>query len=191
MPWQYGSGLFAMRWLSPVGGSSMVKVMQVGSCQMAVHPSLGQGALVPPVKACGEAGRRKGVWRRRVPCCLGPAPGCRASSSRRLTVYRCITRIHLSNLQPCLPSSPREGAADQEKGKDSWKEGGSEREVFLCPKGLVSVCLNQEVRMWRQERQSRDILSVCVCVCVCTLLSWGVIYVKITASRWWQPGMML
>ena len=37
-------------------GSSMVKVMQVGSCQMAVHPSLGQGALVPPVRACG-AGR--------------------------------------------------------------------------------------------------------------------------------------
>lgn len=87
-------------------------------------------------------------------------------SRRRLTVYRCITHIHLSNLQPCLPSSPREGAADQEKGKDSWKEGGSEREVFLCPKGLVSVCLNQEVWMWRQERQSRDILSVCVCVCV-------------------------
>lgn len=80
-------------------------------------------------------------------------------------MYRCITHIHLSNLQPCLPSSPREGAADQEKGKDSWKEGGSKREVFLCPKGLVSVCLNQEVRMWRQERQSRDILSVCVCVC--------------------------
>lgn len=39
------------------------------------------------------------------------------------------------------------------------------REVCLCPKGLVSVCLNQEVRMWRQEKQSRDIHSVCVGVC--------------------------
>lgn len=41
-------------------GSSMVKVMQVGSCQMAVHPSLGQGAPVPPDRARGERGRRRG-----------------------------------------------------------------------------------------------------------------------------------
>lgn len=60
-------------------GSSMVKVMQVGSCQMAVHPSLGQGVPVPPVRARGERVKRRGVWGRRVPCCLGPAPGCRAS----------------------------------------------------------------------------------------------------------------
>ncbi|KAG7228532.1 hypothetical protein INR49_007706 [Caranx melampygus] len=61
-------------------GSSMVKVMQVGSCQMAVHPSLGQAVHVPPVKAHGERGKKRGVRSWRVPCCLGPAPGCHASS---------------------------------------------------------------------------------------------------------------
>lgn len=40
--------------------SSMVKVTQVGSCQMAVHPILGQRAPVPSDRACGERGRKRG-----------------------------------------------------------------------------------------------------------------------------------
>lgn len=71
-------------------GSSMVKVTQVGSCQMAVHPSLGQGVPVPPVRARGERGRRRGVWGWRVPCCLGPAPGCRASSPGWAAASSCL-----------------------------------------------------------------------------------------------------
>ncbi|MEQ2225741.1 hypothetical protein ILYODFUR_020442 [Ilyodon furcidens] len=36
----------------------------------------------------------------------------------RLTVYQCITRLHLSNLQPHLPLCPGEGPEDQGKGKE-------------------------------------------------------------------------
>ena len=100
--------------------------------------------------------------------------------------------IGVSPASICLTSGPaflhpheREQRIKKRGGMD---EGARERkrEVCLCPKGLVSVCPNQEVRMWQQERQSRDVSSVCVCVCVCvfvwTLLSWGVIYAKITVS---------
>lgn len=71
-------------------GSSMVKVMQVGSCQMAVHPSLGQGVPVPPDRACGAKGRRGGSEVDVVPCCLGPAPGCRASSPGYAAASSCF-----------------------------------------------------------------------------------------------------
>lgn len=85
-----------------------------------------------------------------------------SGTNLRLTVYRRITRLHLSNLGPNLPASPREGAMDQEKGEEGRKEW--KREVCLCPKGLVSVCVNQEVRMWQQERH---LFTAHVCVCVC------------------------
>lgn len=68
----------------------------------------------------------------------------------------------------------------KKKGRKEWK-----REVCLCPKGLVSVCVNQEVRMWQQQRH---LFTVRVCVCVWTLWSWGVIYVKITAQAGGNQG---
>lgn len=41
----------------------MVKVMQVEMCQMAVHPLLGQGVPLLPVRAHRERGKRKGsLW---------------------------------------------------------------------------------------------------------------------------------
>lgn len=44
-------------------GSSMVKVRQVGSCQMAVHPLLGRGPQLPPVGARGDEREVSGCLR--------------------------------------------------------------------------------------------------------------------------------
>lgn len=56
------------------------------------------------------------------------------------------------------------------KKSGDWedREAGAKqrrREVILCPKGLLSVCLNQEVRMWWQQRQRRGMPSLRVCLC--------------------------
>ena len=112
-----------------------------------------------------------------------------AGANLRLTVYRCITRLHLSNLRPRLPPSPREGAADQEKGRNGWRsEGAKERSVSVSQR--IGLCLSKSgsENVTAGEAEQRHLFSVCVCVCVCvcvfvwTLLSWGVIYAKITVS---------
>lgn len=86
--------------------------------------------------------------------------------------------IGVSPASICLTSGPA-FLYPHEREQQIKKRGGMEkgarerkREVCPCPKGLVSVCLNQEVRMWWQERQSRDVpsVSVCVCVFVCLLV---------------------
>lgn len=45
-----------------------------------------------------------------------------AGANLRLAVYRCIIRLNLSNPRPASHPSPREGAADQEKGEEWRKE---------------------------------------------------------------------
>lgn len=80
---------------------------------------------------------------------------------------------------PLLFPSPREGTVAQGKGEERLKKW--KREVRLYPTGLVSVRVNQEVRMWQQGRHNRD---DCVRVCVCVLLDWGVVHVKITARSY-------
>lgn len=81
--------------------------------------------------------------------------------------------IGVSPTSICLtpgPASLHPHEREQQIKKRGRMEKGvreRKREVCLCPKGLVSVCLNQEVRMWRQEKQSRDIHLVCACVRVC------------------------
>lgn len=111
------------------------------------------------------------------------------SSSHHSRRYKqetdCVSAYHPpSSVWPQAPppSIPTRGSSGSRKGEERRKEW--KREVRLCPTGLVSVCVNQEVRMWQQERHDRDIPSLrpCACVCVCALLDWGVIHVKITAS---------
>ena len=90
-----------------------------------------------------------------------------AGANLRLTVYRCITRLHLSNLRPRLPPSPREGAADQEKGRNGWRsEGAKERSVSVSQR--IGLCLSKSgsENVTAGEAEQRHLFSVCVCVCV-------------------------
>lgn len=89
-----------------------------------------------------------------------------AGTNWRPTAYRHITRLHLSDPRPHLLPSPREGAADQGKGR---KGGRSEREKCICvPQDWF---LSVWIRKWecgsRRGTAETSLHSVPVCVCVC------------------------
>ncbi|XP_078788017.1 uncharacterized protein LOC144984140 [Oryzias latipes] len=114
----------------------MVKVMQVGSCQITIHDPLGQGALVPPVIACGGRGGSRGVCGRLVPCCLCPAPGICCSSpgvprraNLRLTVQQFFTCLHLSNPNPSLDPHERQQRIKERGKSNRMREEAEERSV--------------------------------------------------------------
>lgn len=88
-----------------------------------------------------------------------------AGTNLRLTVYRRITRLHLSNLGPHLSPPPREGAMDQEKGRNG---GSSEREK------CARVPQDWSLSMWIRKREcdnrrgtAQTSLCVCMRLCVC------------------------
>lgn len=59
----------------------MVKVTQMGCCQMAVRPLLGwTGSCVACGSLWGKEEEERGSEGQRVPCCLSPTPGGCASS---------------------------------------------------------------------------------------------------------------
>lgn len=85
-----------------------------------------------------------------------------AGANLRLTVYRRITRLHLSNLGPHLYPPPREGAVDQEKGRNG---GRSEREK--CARVPQDWFLSVWIRKWEcDNRRGAAQTSLCVCMCL-------------------------
>lgn len=87
-----------------------------------------------------------------------------AGANLRLTVYQCITHLHLSNLGLNLLPSPREGAMEQEKGRTGER---IEREKLVC---VSKDCfLSMWIKKWEcDSRRGRAETSFhCGCVCEC------------------------
>lgn len=98
------------------------------------------------------------MWRASALCLLMTTEnGDTSTANLILSVCRCIARV------------PRPQDREQHIRKGRGIERGArerKREVCLCPKGLFSVCVNEEVRMWQQERQTSP-QCVCMGLCVC------------------------